>query len=304
MAGSLHALVGLVVHVTIALVAFGVGMTAASELANVLRLRRGLVVRSLLGVLVTVPLAAVLLVKAIDLPRAVTVGVLVSAIAIGPVAALSKSAKEQAGVAFALALDLLLLVLSLAFVPMAVWAIGAAFQRELHLGVGVVARVILPLQLLPLLAGLAVGRFAPGFTKAIARPLALGTNLMLGAIVVLVLVLAFKPMLGIGARGFLVLAVLSGLALTLAHLLGGPTATDRRVLAAFMTLRFPALALALARLTSAPRTVVPTVVAYIVLSALAYALYTALAGRLGRGASGLGKGADHPTESRPHPAHG
>jgi bile acid:Na+ symporter, BASS family len=292
MASWLPDLIGMIVPVTVGLVAFEVGMTsAAAEVTELLR-RRGLLLRSLLGTLVVVPLLAVVLVRGLALPNAVSTGLLVTAISVGPVAALEKSQAKGAARRFALRLNIVLLALSLLFVPFTIWVIGAAFQREAYLSVADVARVILPLQLFPLLAGLAVGRLAPSFATRAGGLLAAATNLILGAVLVLVLVTFLGPLLALGWRVLAVLATLGSSCMLVAHLLGGPEATDRRVLASFMALRFPTLALALAELSVHGRDAVPTVVGYLFCSGIAYSLYSAALGHFERHAR-------PPTDSRP-----
>jgi BASS family bile acid:Na+ symporter len=215
-------------------------------------------------------------------------------IAVGPVTALNKSAKDAAGVSYALALNLLLLASSVVFVPVAAWLIAAAFQREVYLHPALVARVILPLQLLPLVAGVAFARWAPRVAARASRPLTVFTNLVLAAVVVLALVVFFRPLIGVGGRGYLVAGALSAAAVLLAHVLAGPDVTDRKVLGAFMALRFPALALALAKATVTGRRAVPSVLAYAICSGIAYAIYAALLAR-------TAKHAPHPPDSRPRP---
>jgi BASS family bile acid:Na+ symporter len=290
-------LIGTIVHVTVALVAFDVGVKSASiALSKVLPGRR-LLLESLLGLLVLVPALAVLLIKAAALPAAVSAGLLVTAISVGPVAALEKSEPDDVGRRFAFRLNIVLLALSLGFVPLAVWVIGAAFQRDLYLSVGEVARVILPLQLLPLLAGFAVGRLAPRSSRRAARPLTRATNIVLGAVMLLVVVSSFKPLMALGVRAFSVAVALNVGAVIMGHLLGGPEAANRKVLASFMTIRLPALALALAQLSQHGRRAVPAVVAYLICAGIVYALYSAIVSR-------AGKLAEHPTDSRPRPLPG
>jgi BASS family bile acid:Na+ symporter len=287
-------LVAVIVRVTIALLAFTVGMNAASSPPARFERRRALLLRSLLGVLFVMPILTVVLVKATSLSNEVATGLLVSMIAVGPVTALNKSSKDGAGVGFALALNLVLLAASVVFVPLAAWLIGAAYQREVYLRPVVVARVILPLQLLPLVAGLASARWAPRLAARASKPLTIITNLVLAAVLVLVLVLFFRPLLGVGGRGFLVAAALSAAAVLVAHVLGGPDRTDRKVLGAFMALRFPALALALAKVSVSGRRAVPAVLAYVICSGIAYAIYASLIER-------TAKRAPHPPDSRPRP---
>jgi BASS family bile acid:Na+ symporter len=287
-------LVAVIIHVTIALVAFTVGTNAASPPSAGRGRRRALLIRSLVGVLLVMPLLTVVVLRSASLSSEVATGLLVSMIAVGPVTALHKSSKDGAGVSFALALNLALLAASVLFVPLAAWLIGAAYQRQVHLRPALVARVILPLQLLPLVAGVAIARWAPRWAARVSKPLTIVTNLVLAAVLVLALVVFFRPLLGVGGRGFLVAGVLSAAAVLVAHVLGGPDGTDRKVLGAFMALRFPALALALAKVSASGRRAVPAVLAYVICSGIAYAIYAAWIAR-------AATRAPHPPDSRPRP---
>src|SRR4051794_29062095 len=84
-------LIRAVAHVAVPLVAFAVGLSAASLEVTWLWRRPARLLRSLLAVLILVPAAAVLLVKAVALPPEVGAGLLIMAVSAGPVAALRKA---------------------------------------------------------------------------------------------------------------------------------------------------------------------------------------------------------------------
>ena len=54
-----------------------------------------------------------------------------------------------------------MLVISLAFVPLAFAALAALFHSDVHIGVGAVAKVVLGRALVPLLLGLGAARLLP-----------------------------------------------------------------------------------------------------------------------------------------------
>jgi BASS family bile acid:Na+ symporter len=88
--------------------------------------------------------------------------------------------------------------------------------------------------------------------------------------------------MAVGA-GWLVCALVSVVSVVIGHLLGGPDATTRAVLAAYGTMRFPALALLVASIVPNGRRAIPVVLAYVLTSAVVSAVYgvvmKALAGR-------------------------
>jgi BASS family bile acid:Na+ symporter len=263
-----------VVKIAVPLVAFSVGLSSASSELKWLWKRPALLARSLIAVMVLVPAAAVVLVRTVELPSEVAAGLLVVAISVGPVAALKKSKARGGDHNYAVGLDVTLLLASLIYVPIAVAIIGGVFGRQLQIGVGEVARVILPLQLLPLIAGLALGRFAPNVAAKIDKPVAVVANVLLAAVALVVVVAMFKPMAAIGGRGLLALMALAITAVLIGELLGGPEEGARPVLASFAAMRFPALAISLASLTAVGPALVPVVVAYLLVSAVILAVYS------------------------------
>jgi BASS family bile acid:Na+ symporter len=262
-------LIKTVARIAVPLLAFASGLqTARAELRWLYR-RPALLLRSLLAVLLLVPAAALLLVTALRLPYPVPQGLLIISIAIGPVAALTTSKKRGGEESYALGLDALLLVLSVVFVPAAAAVLGALFGRTVRLKLGEVAKVVGVLQLLPLLAGVAVRRFWPRVADRLQRPVSLVATVLFVGLVVVVLALLARPMVAIGARGLLATGTLAVAAVLIGHLLAGPDVRHRQVLAAFCALRFPALALLLAAVAGPGPKVVPVVLAYVLASTLA-----------------------------------
>jgi BASS family bile acid:Na+ symporter len=87
---------------------------------------------------------------------------------------------------------------------------------------------------------------------------------------------AARPILGLGVQGLLPVAALAVAGVIIGHLLGGPEHDTRVVLAAFATLRYPALALLVAGIAPGGRAVIPVILAYTIVSAIVVALYLAL----------------------------
>lgn len=263
------------IHAAVAAVAFAVGLSAGSAELSALWRRPRLLSKALLAVLVLVPLIAVLLVKAVQPPPAVAGGLLIAALSIGPVAALKRSRKSDPERGTALGLNLVLLLLSVVFVPMAVWVIGRWFGRDFHLGPGEVANTILPLQLVPLFAGIALGRAAPKLVARVERRLTQLTNLALGVVALAVVVLLFDELVGLGGRAWVLIATFAAMSMLVGHALGGPAPETRMVVATFSALRFPALGLTIARLAT-NRDVVPVLIAYVLCSVLMISVYLAI----------------------------
>jgi BASS family bile acid:Na+ symporter len=255
-----------IAFVAVAGVAFAVGLEAARPPS---RKDLGAIARGLLATLVGVPLIAVFIVATMGLPDPVRAGLLIIAISIGPVAALKISARKGGARSDAVVLNLTLMCLSLVYVPLAAYVLSHAFGRDIVVPVASVAKVMLPRQLIPLALGLAVAWFAPELKARIARPVSIAANVIFGLLALAVIVVLLKPMLALGGHALWGVVVLAIGAAALGRALGGRDPAMRGMLAAFSTLRFPALALSLAQLTAEPKRVLPVVGAYVVASLLA-----------------------------------
>jgi predicted Na+-dependent transporter len=255
-----------IAFVAVAGVAFAVGLEAARPPQ---RKDLGPIARGLFATLVGVPLIAVFIVATMGLPDPVRAGLLIVAISIGPVAALKVSARKGGARADAVVLNLALMCLSLVYVPLAAYLVGRAFGHDVVVSVATVAKVMLPRQLVPLALGLAVAWFAPELKARIARPVSIIANVTLGLVALAVIIGLLKPMLALGGHALWGVVMLATGAAVLGRALGGHDPAVRGMIAAFSTLRFPALALSLAQLTAEPKRVLPVVGAYVVASLLA-----------------------------------
>lgn len=255
-----------IAHVSVAGVAFAVGLEAARAPPE---RDRSAVVRGLIAALVGVPLIAFILAQTMPLPDPVRAGLLIIAVSVGPVAALKNTAKSGGARSDAVVLNLALMGASLVYVPLMAFLFGRLFHRELGLHVWAVAKVVVPLQLIPLVAGLFVGRLAPELKARIGRPVAVIANLTLGLVALAVIIALAKPMLALGGRALWSVLLLALGAAVLGHAVGGRDPAMRGMLAAFTTLRFPALALVVCSLTRDPKATLPVIGAYVIASLLA-----------------------------------
>src|SRR5262245_23849102 len=151
--------------VLIPLAAFSTGMLAPRAVRGERRLwqRPGQLFRDLLAILIVVPgwvLALVLIAPVTPIVRA---GLIIAtlAVGIGPVAGMKRMGPAAPGGREALDLNIIVLVVSLAFVPLAFAFLATVLHRDLHIGVGAVAKVVLGRALIPLLLGVGAARLFP-----------------------------------------------------------------------------------------------------------------------------------------------
>ncbi len=266
-----------VVSVVVPLAAFAMGLRAPRTDGLWLWHRPGLLLRSLLTIMILVPLAAVLVLLTLHIQPPVRGGLMIAvlAIGIGPIAAFRRGNASH----YETGLILTLLILSIGFLPAAVGIISSVFGLPIPLGAGQVAEVVLTRALFPLLLGLIVSRLAPWFARRIGRAsgwlVNIGTLIVVGMAVPII----WKQASTLGASAWLISAAVAAVAIVLGHLLGGPEPETRAVLAAFSALRFPALALLLASVVPNGRTMIPEILVYVVVSAVLVGVYSAVMAR-------------------------
>jgi BASS family bile acid:Na+ symporter len=269
----------------VALAAFGTGL----QTARVERLwpycSPGLFWRSLLSVLVLVPLAAILLVEALRPDVVVRAGLVVSifAVGVGPLDEIKRARAASPVLAYELGLDITLLIASVAFIPVAVALHGLVFHHHVHLAIARVALVVLANALAPMAVGLLVARLAPRRADQLGRHAArISATALLAALPVALLAIGPK-LASVGAAGWATSALVATVAVVIGHALGGPDPATRAVLAAHSTIRFPPLALLIAAAAHAEKRLLPVVLAYIIASSVAVAGYTIFTKALARG---------------------
>lgn len=266
-----------VVAVAIPLAAFVTGLRASSSDGKWLFKHPGLLVRSLVTILVILPLGTMLLLRLFGASVATTAGVTIAVISIGmaPAAALKQTKDKESSVPFEIGLNIVLLALAIAFIPLFLSVHGAVFHHHVRLGYGQVAQVVLTRALIPLVIGVVAGRVFPRMVAPAAKYGGLIVQLSMLAVVVVALAATWRLLLGLGAKTWLICAVIVVAEVAVSHAAGGPAPETRRTLASFGAMRFPALALLLASAAPRGREFVPVVLAYVIVSFAVVALYGA-----------------------------
>jgi BASS family bile acid:Na+ symporter len=240
-------LLPLAIKSSIVLMVLAIGMNATWQDATYLFRQPGLLLRSVVSMNVIMPLAAAGFVLAFDLPLAVRVALV--ALAVSPVPPILPRKEQQAGGNRSYAVGLLVAigVLAIVTVPLAVTAFTAAFDRDGEIAPWVVAKVVFTSILAPLAAGMALLRWAPALAHRLARPVGLVGYILLIACAVPLVVVAWPELRGlIGSGAIFAFVTLAVVGLAVGHVLGGPEADHRTVLALSTASRHPAIALAIA----------------------------------------------------------
>lgn len=262
------------VAVTVFTVMFGVGLGIAPGDLRWIWRRPGPIARGLFAVLVAVPALAVGVTRVLEVPRLAEVGIVLMAISPGAPVALQRSLAAGGHRAFAPSLQIAVVMLAVVSMPFSIAVLNHLYGAEVSVSHWDVARQVLVAQLAPLGLGMALrqgsaaiaARLEPGLRR-------IGVMLLVAAVAV-VLIDVWELTVTAGARVLAAIVVITGAALAVGHLLGGPEPAMRTAVAITSAARNTGLALLVAALNGAPPHVSATVLAYLAVSLLVIPPYT------------------------------
>lgn len=280
MSHGLLAIFGLLAGIAIPLASFAAGLRTMDPLWLFSRPR--LLGRSLVAILIVVPVLAAILVELLSPGNVyVRAGVMVSilAIGIGPPDIMKRTHAEASSVHYEIGLDVVLLPVAIVFMPLATAVHGAVFGHDLRLSPWEVAKVVLLQVLLPFAAGYAVAKLLPKAVEHIGRYAELFVTVAFAIVDISALIVAWRPLIGLGRAAWLTCAAIALAAILVGHVTGGPTREGKGVLAAYSAIRFPGLALLLVSVTGRRQRLIPVVVAYVITSVVMVGVYRAVMAR-------------------------
>jgi BASS family bile acid:Na+ symporter len=247
---TLAQLIPTAISVSIFLTVLAFGLNAPLRDALFLFQRPGLLLRSILSMNVVMVLFAVAIVSLFDLAPAIKIALI--AISVSPVPPIMPRKQEKAGGSSAYTIGLLVaaVVVAVILIPLWIEVLGRYFEVDAH----VRPRELVPVATLtvigPLIIGMLIRHFAPGFAERIVKAVALTAAILLVVAVLPVLLTQAGPMWNMIGNGVLVvLATFSLVGLAVGHFLGGPDPDNRTVLAFATSARHPAIAMTIAGLT-------------------------------------------------------
>lgn len=247
---ELRQIVMLAIQVSIVCVVFGFGLRAApSDLLYLLR-RPGLLLRSLLSVLVVMPIVAVTLAKLFDVRPIAEIALV--ALAISPVPPLLPKREASAGgqQSYGLALMIVLALLSIVTVPAAAEILHRGFNWPLGVAPGAIARIVLTMAVLPLLAGMVVRAMVPAIAVRIDEAVALIAKVLLTLAILALLLGTWRAIWSaVGGGAVIAMVAFAAIGLAVGDLFGRPEPEHSIVLALSTACRHPAIALSIASAT-------------------------------------------------------
>ena len=229
--------------------------------------------RGLFSVLVAVPALAWLVARAFDLPRPAEVGMMLMAIAPGAPVALRRSLDAGGHRSFAPALQIAVAALAVVSMPLWIAAFDEYYGGSATVDPRDLARQVLVAQLLPLSLGMGVRRVAAAPAAWLQPRLKRIGGVLLAILLVLALINIWEVVVGAGLRFALAVTIVTALALSVGHALGGPDPATRTATAISTAARNPGLALLVATLNSASPAITAAVLAYLVIAAFTVVPY-------------------------------
>lgn len=273
-------LVKLAVIASVVLLVFATGLAAPVGTLRSAAARPAELGRAALAMFVLFPVAAVFIVLA--LPLSPTVRLALLALAVSPIAPIlpAKQLKLGGKYDYALGIQFVAAAASLVAAPMLLFLWEKVFGRTFTFDMTGVPRMILITIVAPLLAGIATMLLAPALAQRLVKPLhQLGMVLLLGGLAAILLA-AGRGILGAASWAtLLAILLMSVVALTIGHLLGGPDQGNRHALALATLTRHPGVAIGLAAATDmvSPQSVAPIAFLYLLASIVFSLPYTRLA---------------------------
>ena len=272
---NIAAVLPLLLKASIALTVVTFGLRATPGDATSLLRDPARLARSMLAVVLLMPLFAIALAVLFDLHPAVKIALV--ALAVSPVPPLVPKKVFKAGgdATYMIGLLVAASVLSIVTIPVAMEVLQRAFAVPLAMPAGAIALLVVTSVLAPLALGIAIRRFAPTFAQRVAGPVALVATVLLVVGVLPILLKAVPVAMSLIGNGtllamvaFVVVAIAAG------HLLGGPRPDERTVLAVATASRHPGVAMAIAHANFPDqRMVAAAVVLYLLVGGVLSALY-------------------------------
>ncbi len=236
----------------------------------------GLLLRSLLAVVVLVPLIVMILLWSFDLPAAIATGLALLAVAPGAPLTTKRSQMAAGHFAYSADLQLTLALLAILLTPLTLAIFVALFELQAERVTALeVARQVALVQFLPVGIGLLFQRFAPKLTKVIGSPLSIIANGLFFVLIALALIPGVRMTLQLGVSHVLAIVIMVAVSLAVGHLLGGPGTDRRSALAIASIARNIGLALFIATLNGVQKEIIPTLLSYMILGAIVAIPYSA-----------------------------
>ena len=272
-------LIKLAIGVSILLLVFSLGMgttfaDATSFLRALFRSPHQLL-RATLAMNVVVPAIAIAAVVLFDMPEAVEVALLAMAVSPVPPILPGKEMKFGGRPRYVFGLLVAVSLTAIVLAPLTVEIMGRIFNRELHIGMVDVAKLVGRTILLPLTVGMIFRKVAPQLADRLASPVSKLAFVILIIGLLPVLYTAWpgiQSLLGNGTG--LLIAGVAVAAVAAGHFIGGPDEHDRTALGITSAMRHPGIAMTIASTNFPNNKLVPAgILLYLLIAMVVTSIY-------------------------------
>lgn len=281
---TLPGVVSLAFAVSLFVLVLALGLKTTLDDVTFLFRNPGLLIRSILAMNVILFAFVVLASVMFDLDPAIKIALV--ALAVSPVPPLLPGKQISAGGAAHYAVGLLVAaaIVAIFLVPISIEAMEYAFPFQLHISPSKVLSVIVLSIFAPLILGMIIARLAPDFAERIGPPLSSVAGVLLLVALIPTCISAWPDLWRLVGDGVVLCLILfTAIGLLVGHLLGGPDAGNRTVLALASGTRHPGIAMAIAGLNFPDEPGVAALIVYhLVIGALVSAPYIRWRVHLGR----------------------
>lgn len=239
-----------------------------------------LLLRSLLSVLIIVPVLGVLIALIPGLTVAQRLGIGAMIACPGAPMIPFKSLKVGGEPKFVASLQFTICILAIFSIPLTALILAQFYPNEAWLSPQDIAKQILFAQILPMGIGVLIAQYLPTLAKDIVEPATKIAKLMLLLAVIIILSLSLEKVLNAGFSAYLAISLLSIASLVCGHILGGSKPQEQTVLAYATATRNVGLAILLVsmnfpKLQFIERGIINTVITYALIAGVVSIPYTA-----------------------------
>lgn len=291
-----HGLLLAFVQATIIINMLAIGLDQSRSDLTWLWRHPGRLLRSLVAVVVLVPVAALAIIGLFPLPIATATGLAILAAAPGAPLTYKRSAMAGADTRYVASLQLSLAAVAVVVTPLTL----LVFDMALDLATGgvsfmYVARQVATVQLVPVSLALVVVWVFPGLAERVKPWISRLGNVLLVLLLLIALVPGLRLLLSaVGGGGIVAILLLAVLALAIGHVMGGPAPGERSGLAIACIARNLGLAIFIGMLPGIEVEVMPTIAAFALIGGAVAIPYSLRAKRKSpRPSGGGGDKADH-----------
>jgi BASS family bile acid:Na+ symporter len=237
----------LVAPLSVACIVFAQGLgIAPSRVFDLFKGRLALVPRILIAGLVLVPAAALAILLGLHADKALAIGLAILVACPPAPLMFSSASKKGASAAFMATLHLGFSALAFLTVPPVLYVLSGALGFEAEIDLRAMGGILARTNLVPIVLGLTIRGLAPTAADRLA-PI-VGKAGTIGIVVVVLVALAkfYPALLSMDAWSYLVIALVSVVALAIGHFAGSDDPHERTALAIECGVRHPTLALTIA----------------------------------------------------------